>query len=66
MGAVGKFLAYLVGLVLGSVTSMLVIGIAWIRYRPVIAFTLLGIAGAIITYVMISKQNHEAWVIIII
>ncbi|MCQ2227437.1 MAG: TMEM43 family protein [Bacteroidales bacterium] len=49
----------LVGNILGTVWALLVIGIAWLAYRPVLSCCILGVAAIIIVYYMFRGKNKQ-------
>ncbi len=50
----------LVSFILGLAISLVVIAVAWIRFRPVLGFTLLGIVVALIVLLIIRSKNKKA------
>ncbi len=51
LGALGSFICCLVGLILATVFSLIIISISWIYHRPKIALIFLGIALAVGGYI---------------
>lgn len=57
LGAVGSFLCGLIGLILGSVTSLITIALSWISYRPCIAIFTLILCSGILVYVFYDYEH---------
>lgn len=55
VGSAGGIVAFLLGLV----WSMLVIAVAWIRFRPVLAFSLIGAAVVVLIVMAIKGHGHK-------
>ena len=54
-GAVG-----LISFILGLAISLVVIAVAWLRYRPTLGITLLVIVAALIILLIIRGRNSKA------
>ncbi len=50
----------LVSFLLGAAWSLLIIAIAWLRFRPIIGFAMIGVAVALIIFLFIRGRSRKA------
>lgn len=51
---------FIVNMSLGTSTAFIIIAIGWIRFRPMLAFTLLAAAGGLIFFLLRGKSGSAA------